>query len=347
MSVLIGHASISENGTINGTKGDSTGKEVCTRTWYSKPWDFMAIHPDASVREKHAAAIEAACANDNIGYGQSDRNTLYTQAKAVNYVLSKITTKCNCDCSSLQNVAAVASGASGVTYGSNGWTTSTMKSALTAAGYKIITDSTYLLSEAYCVRGAIYVKAGSHTVCGLSNGSSYTKTLAKAGISTGSTTATSTGSTHTVAKGDTLSAIAKKYGTTVSAIVSANKSKYSKITANYIVVGWKLTIPASTSSGSSNGTSTSSSTVPTYKVGSTYTLQVDNLTVRTGAGTNYSKVSFSKLTTNAKANAYSTGGLKKGTKVTCKATKKVGNNVWMQIPSGYIAAYYNGKVYVK
>ena len=96
MSILIGHASISENGTINGAKGDSTGKEVCTRTWYSKPWDFMAIHPDSTVREKHAKAVEAACANNNIGYGQSDRNTLNTLAKAVNYDLSKVG-KCNCD----------------------------------------------------------------------------------------------------------------------------------------------------------------------------------------------------------------------------------------------------------
>ena len=128
----IGHASISEKGTINGTKGDSTGREVCIREFYSKPWDFAAIHPNATVREKHAKAIEAACKNDNIGYGQSDRNTLNTLAKAVGYDLSRVG-KCNCDCSSLQNVAAVASG-SGATYGSNGWTTSTMKSALKALG---------------------------------------------------------------------------------------------------------------------------------------------------------------------------------------------------------------------
>ena len=66
MSVRIGHASISEKGTTNGAKGDQTGKEVCTRTWYSKPWDYMALHPDAQVREKHAKAVEAACANNNI-----------------------------------------------------------------------------------------------------------------------------------------------------------------------------------------------------------------------------------------------------------------------------------------
>lgn len=185
MAVLIGHASISEKGTTEGAKGDSTGKEVCTRNWYSKPWGYMAIHPDANVRERHAKAIEQACANNNIGYGQNDRNTLNTQAKAVGYDLSKIKTKCNCDCSSLQNVAAVASGEPGVTYGSNGWTTSSMLAALKAAGYKIITDSAYLISSAYCVRGAIYVKAGSHTVCGLSNGSKAAETLAKAGTSSG------------------------------------------------------------------------------------------------------------------------------------------------------------------
>ena len=181
MSVRIGHASISEKGTTNGTKGDQTGKEVCTRTWYSKPWDYMALHPDAQVREKHAKAVEAACANNNIGYGQNDRNTLNTLAKAVGYDLSKVG-KCNCDCSSLQNVAAVASGAPGAVYGNNGWTTATMKTALQKLGYKIITDHTYLASAAYCVRGAVYVKASSHTVCGLDNGADYKKTLEKVGI---------------------------------------------------------------------------------------------------------------------------------------------------------------------
>ena len=48
--------------------------------------------------------------------------------------------------------------------------------------------------------------------------------------------------THVVKPGDTLSVLAKKYGTTVNAIVAANKAKYPKITANHIVVGWKLKV---------------------------------------------------------------------------------------------------------
>jgi len=245
----------------------------------------MAIHPDATVREKHAKAIEDLCANDNIGYGQNDRNTANTEAKKVGYDISKIKTKCNTDCSALQNLAAVVSGASGVTYSNNGWTTSTMKTALKAAGYKIITDKTYLTSADYCVRGAIYVKSGSHTIAGLTNGSKASQTLKKAGIS-------------------------------------------------------------KSSSSSADATTNETSGKPSFATGKTYTLLVDSLRVRTGAGTNYAAKTYSQLTENAKKNAYSNGTLKKGTKVTCKAVKNVGNDIWIKIPSGWIAAYYNCNKYV-
>ncbi len=238
--IRIGHATASETGTINGAKGDSTGKEVCEQEWYLNPWDFMAVHPDAAVREKHAEAIEAACANDNIGYGQGDRNTLNALAKTVGYDLSKVG-KCNCDCSSLQNVAAVASGAAGVSYGSNGWTTSTMKEALKAAGYKIITKKEYLGSAAYCIRGAIYVKASNHAACGLDNGTNSQKTLAEAGLMISKPTqpVQQAEQTYKVKKGDTLSQIASKYGTTYQQL-----ARYNGIAnPNVISVGQIIRIP--------------------------------------------------------------------------------------------------------
>ena len=85
---------------------------------------------------------------------------------------------------------------------------------------------------------------------------------------------------------------------------------------------------------------------PDYIIGETYTLQV-NLNVRTGAGTSYSKKKKSQLTNDGQKHATSTGVLKKGTRVTCKRVKNVGSNIWIKIPSGWIAAYYNGKVYLK
>lgn len=48
---------------------------------------------------------------------------------------------------------------------------------------------------------------------------------------------------HRVVKGDKLSAIACKYGTTVSKILAANKGRYPSIRADYIVTGWTLDIP--------------------------------------------------------------------------------------------------------
>ena len=83
-----------------------------------------------------------------------------------------------------------------------------------------------------------------------------------------------------------------------------------------------------------------------YKNGSTYTLKADALRVRTGAGTGYRTKGYNELSANAKKNAYGNGNLKKGTRVTCMAIKMIGNDIWMQIPSGWIAARYGGKVYV-
>jgi hypothetical protein len=84
----------------------------------------------------------------------------------------------------------------------------------------------------------------------------------------------------------------------------------------------------------------------TYAVGKTYKTQVV-LVVRSGPGLNYAKKSYSQLTLNAKKVATGNGNLKKGVSVTCLETKKVGNDIWMRIPSGWCAAYYNGNYYIK
>ena len=86
---------------------------------------------------------------------------------------------------------------------------------------------------------------------------------------------------------------------------------------------------------------------PKYVVGKVYHLQVNDLSVRVAAGTQARRKTYSQLTTNAKKHAYSTGRLKKGTAVTCLETKQVGEDIWMRIPSGWCAAFYEGQYYIK
>lgn len=88
-------------------------------------------------------------------------------------------------------------------------------------------------------------------------------------------------------------------------------------------------------------------TVPKYTLGKTYHTKVDELSVRSGAGTHYARKTYAQLTANAKKHAYVSGHLKVGTAVTCLGTKIAGKDVWMRIPSGWVAAYYKGKYYVK
>ena len=167
MSVTLGNASISELGTINGTPGDQTKAEVCLRGWYSYPWGQMVRAKDPDVAEKIASAMEAACANDHIGYGQKDRLTLNAEAKKVGYDLSKISTDCNCDCSSLVAVCAIAAG---VPVSPSIYTGNEVSALQKTGQFDVYTGAEYLTSDKLMKRGDILVKQYAHTVVVLSDG---------------------------------------------------------------------------------------------------------------------------------------------------------------------------------
>jgi len=179
MAINIGHARQDENGGYSGgAAGDQTGKEVCVTSWYSNSWGAVLRCKDAVQAEKIAKACEAGCANNKIGYDQNQRNTLNTQAAKVNYDLSKITTACECDCSSFMSVCAQAAGIN-IPYSSgNAPTTTTMQSQFNSTGmFQVLTDSKYLTSDEYLQRGDILVKSGSHTAMALSSGTKAVQTF--------------------------------------------------------------------------------------------------------------------------------------------------------------------------
>ena len=174
MSVRIGHASISENNTVNGEKGDQTTKEVCIREWYNKPWNILLRPKSAEKAEIMAQSCEKGCANQNIGYSQATRNTLKQEALKVNFDLSKVGL-CNCDCSSFMTVCAESAGIAIPYNYNNAPTTRTMRTAFTSTGeFDLYTDNKYLNTTDNLRRGDILVAEGKHTVMVLDNGANAT-----------------------------------------------------------------------------------------------------------------------------------------------------------------------------
>lgn len=169
MAVLIGHASIDENGKAKGgLAGDQTGKEVCTRNWYNKDWNIVLRPKTDALAENSARICETICENSCVGYDQNQRNTLW-KAYLNSGKISPIT-NVECDCSSFMTYCAILGGAN-IAYGTNAPTTSTMRAVFGGCGnYDILTDKKYTDSSDYLKRGDILVREGSHTVMVLTDG---------------------------------------------------------------------------------------------------------------------------------------------------------------------------------
>ena len=209
MAVYIGHASIDERGKAKGgAAGDQTLKEVYKRTWYSKPWHTVFRPKSAVVAEKIAKAMEQACANNNIGYDQYQRTTLYTHAKAKGWDISKVTTKCETDCSAL---VAVCCNAAGVTVSKDMYTGNEAAVLKGTGKFTVYTAAKYVGGSDYLKRGDILLGTG-HTAIVLSNGSKVEAT----------TTATTTTTTKSKIATGTAQSLSKPLAGTYKTTTSLN-----------------------------------------------------------------------------------------------------------------------------
>lgn len=163
--VKIAHASLSENGTVNGIRGDQTKKEVCIRDYYQKPWTSVIRFKDPDMREKVAYAMEGAAANDKWGYSQPDRNSGLREVRKVGYDPSKVTVSVNTDCSALVTVACIYAGIAeeALVKSGNSATTSVLQSRLKATGeVQIFTTPDYTTKTDKLLRGDILLATGKH-----------------------------------------------------------------------------------------------------------------------------------------------------------------------------------------
>jgi len=170
----IGHASISENGN-NGRDGkakagDQTGKEVCIRNFYSKPWKYLLRCKDSEKAEIMAKTCESICNNPCVGYDQNQRNTLHSELAKLNYDYTKLTIPCECDCSSFMTVCAECAGIFPPYNNGNAPVTANMVKQFEKTGmFDVIT--TDINTESNLKRGDILVGApNTHTVMVLDDG---------------------------------------------------------------------------------------------------------------------------------------------------------------------------------
>ena len=164
------HASISETGGSGwdgkAKAGDQTSKEVCVRSWYSKPWDFALRYPDDEIRLKASAAAVKLANSNLVGYDQSERNTLYKALKSCNWDVDayiKSRKKTETDCSAFV-YAVYCCFVPSMRSDSNAPVTSTMRNKYRDWGFSVITKENANLSSGFgLTNGDIVVKENSHT----------------------------------------------------------------------------------------------------------------------------------------------------------------------------------------
>ena len=172
MAVKIGHASIDENGRIVGGKvGDQTGKEICIREWYKKPWNVMLICTDEKIADKAADYMETICKNDNYGYDQGQRTTGYTSIKKNGVAKGKGEFDCSSLIASCYNLA-------GLDVNVN-CTTRNLRKALLATGkFKAYENAAHIKTSDYALlreTASWIFRMQSRRSCRLTKGGSHGK----------------------------------------------------------------------------------------------------------------------------------------------------------------------------
>ena len=171
---MISNCGHDERGKFKGGKaGDQTGTEWYIRSWYNGGWKCVIRFPE-NIRECIATNAERAARNNLVGYDQNQRTTYYSHLKASNWDASKISVACEADCSAGVSANIIAAGyilnINTLKNFNKNNTTSSLRAACKAVGATILTDSKYLTSDKYLLRGDIILKDGSHVTTNLTNG---------------------------------------------------------------------------------------------------------------------------------------------------------------------------------
>lgn len=142
MAIRISNCGKSENGGIYGNPGDQTREEYWNINLYNNGWQYVFRYPSSSVASLIALYAQHAADNDNIGYSQSGRETMWQQISFLtgSHDPANIQNLCNADCSSSTMAIIRAVGLdkkiSSLSGANISWTTYSMISGLESLGFE-------------------------------------------------------------------------------------------------------------------------------------------------------------------------------------------------------------------
>jgi hypothetical protein len=169
MTVYIGNAVGDEHDKARGGEaGDQTGRELRIQPWYlnEKGWRVFRAK-SADTAKRIADDMRLACDNPCIGYDQKQRSTLYTVSAPLDFDAGRVTTPCECDCSSLVRVCVAFAGIKTKDFNS----VSGPARLLATGEFIELTDDNHTKKSAYlCTGDILCTKVKGHMAVVLNDG---------------------------------------------------------------------------------------------------------------------------------------------------------------------------------
>lgn len=236
-----------------GASGDQTGTEYRVIKWYNRPWNYVLRPKSRTVGNKLAQISRQAAENNKIGYDQYQRLTYFDALSKADWNPSKITTKCETDCTASTAANVIATGhqlgikplqeVSPSLYSGN------IRKGLMATGeFETLTASKYLTSDKYLLPGDILLYENHHAAVNLDTGSSTTSSTSTSTNKPASTSSSSTSKPSKSNKIDvdgewgkaTTRAAQRVFSTTIDGIVSRQIAKYKKYMPHCLTSSWEF-----------------------------------------------------------------------------------------------------------
>lgn len=168
MATLCGWASIDERGkATGGQKGDQTGKEVKVGNWYNFGQTVVLRFKDRTKAHKAATAMKQLCANDNVGYCQGHRTSLYDELAKVSWRPTELKTHCETDCSAMMSPVLKCAG---ISVSKNIYTGNMVDAIMATGQFTKLIGKKYTTTGDNLMEGDISVKAGKHTIMAVEDG---------------------------------------------------------------------------------------------------------------------------------------------------------------------------------